>query len=249
MLKELPWDSDHFGFRVAQIECSDLADGALEENLQVARRNGVTLVYWAADSDRVVPDSLLALYGGTLVDSKLTFGADLARLRQGGRNGETPFAVQEFLPGPATPPLVELGIAAGAYSRFWTDKRIDRERAESLYAIWIDRCARRELADVVLVAHPRDRAETMLGMITVRVQSGLGSIGLIAVGHHWRGQGVGRQLLQAAHDWMAGRGVHHAQVVTQRANEPACKLYRCAGYEVEELRQFYHFWPQADVHR
>lgn len=245
MLKELVWDSDHFGFRVAQIESWDLAEEALEDTLQAARRAGVTLVYWAASPDRVVPDSLLALYGGALVDWKVTFGADLARLEQGGRNDESPVAVQEFHPGPATPPLVELGIAAGAYSRFWTDRRIDREKAESLYAIWIDRCACRELADVVLVAHPRDRAEAMQGMITVRLQAGIGSIGLVAVDRHCRGKGVGRRLLQAAHDWMADRSVRRARVVTQRSNEPACHLYRRAGYEVEEVRQLYHFWPQA----
>lgn len=245
LLEELPWDSQHFGFRVAQINSADVDDAGLEEVLQRARRTSVGLVYWATAAGRGVPERLLRDYTGVLVDWKTTLAADLPL----GPSGTAPFRVEdwtiaEYPRQPATRRLLELGIAAGAHSRFYRDSRIPREKAAGLFELWTQACAQRTAADVVLTA-TRGRADSdPAGMVTLSVKEEVGQIGLIAVHQSARGKRIGDALLREAHRQMVQRGAKRTTVVTQRANVAACRLYERRGYSVQRVRQFFHFWPR-----
>ena len=55
----LPWDSQHFGFRVARIKGPGLGEPELRQACFVARRKSIRLVYWAADPRVEVSQSIL----------------------------------------------------------------------------------------------------------------------------------------------------------------------------------------------
>lgn len=233
------WDSDHFGFPVAQIDSPELQVPELENVLHAAELQGVRLVYWPAQPGVQVPPPLLRQYGGALVDRKVTYGKELAAEQEQRDAPAAAARVREYPPGPATPRLVELAVQAGGHSRFRVDARIPQERCEALYALWMQRSALRELAGTVLVA---GEEVAPAGMITVSVDDGCGSIGLIAVAPEARGQGIASELLLAAHRWMQDQGAGRATVVTQQTNLPACRLYERAGYRPVDVKHFYHFW-------
>jgi len=201
----------------------------------------VTLVYWAADPACDVPQPILDEFGGRLVDRKATF--QKTRLALGPERDALPsWRITEH---PRTEPSVEvvrLAVTAGACSRFRLDPQIPRESFERLYERWIVRSILGELADVVLVAGHDNSASNPAGLITVCVTDGHGSIGLIAVDESARGQGIGTQLIQAAHRWLLGRGARRVTVVTQLDNQAACRLYEKCGFEQAELQHVYHFW-------
>jgi dTDP-4-amino-4,6-dideoxy-D-galactose acyltransferase len=138
------------------------------------------------------------------------------------------------------PELVELAIMAGEYSRFRTDPQFPPELFRKLYRAWIERSVRGEIADIVLVASA-DTAR-MAGMVTASLAGSQGSIGLFAVAADVRGRGIGRALLSAAHRWMRTLGGTHSQVVSQRANQPASRLYQRMDYTIASVRDVYHFW-------
>jgi dTDP-4-amino-4,6-dideoxy-D-galactose acyltransferase len=248
----LEWDSRHFGFQVARIRPSESGEEALAAVLARARRQGMAMVVWSTMPETHVPDKLLRDFRGELVDEKTTFAAGLAtapavgamakhRRHQGGETSVHPYTDEA-----ASDELLALSIAAGIYSRFNRDPRFPREKFKSLYRTWMERSVRRELADVVLVA--RDAAKPnsgLLGMVTVSAEHGMGTIGLIAVAETARGRGLGLRLVEAAHDWMRGRGAVVARVVTQGANQSACRLYERAGYRLSSVEHYYHFWPQT----
>jgi dTDP-4-amino-4,6-dideoxy-D-galactose acyltransferase len=236
-LTPLAWDSAHFGFPVALLT-GDEAD--VRAALAAAHAEGIRLVYWFAPPERAVSEQLLTDFAGRLVDRKATFGAAPVPAP---RTQRATVPVHEYPAGPASPELLALGVSAGVVSRFRIDDRISSEKARALYEIWTDRSARRQMADTVLVAGERD--SDLLGMVTVAVKDGAGSIGLIAVAEAARGRGVGAALMDAAHRWMAGRGLTAATVVTQLDNVAACRLYRATGYDLHDLRHCYHFWPLA----
>ena len=81
-------------------------------------------------------------------------------------------------------------------SRFYADPGFPLERCDALYAEWIERSVREDLADAVLVAAEGSQA---LGYVTCSVDAlGVGQIGLFAVAREARGRGYGGQLVQAA---------------------------------------------------
>jgi dTDP-4-amino-4,6-dideoxy-D-galactose acyltransferase len=244
-LKFLDWDSRHFGFPVARITAPDLDDGALAKVLHAARRNSAVLVYWTTRSKRPVSAALLREFSGTQVDRRATFVAELpAAVPTIAGGGPASFRLWEYPKGPASEPLVALAIGAGILSRFNVDPRFPRDKFESLYATWIKRSTRGELADAVWVASPSGEDAALVGMVTVSVSGGAGQINLISVACNARGRGVGRLLMECAHYWLIGRGATRASVVTQLANRPACRLYERAGYTLRDVERCFHFWPQ-----
>jgi dTDP-4-amino-4,6-dideoxy-D-galactose acyltransferase len=244
-LRPLDWDSRHFGFPVARITAPDLDDGALAKVLRTARRNAAVLVYWATRSERPVSELLLREFSGTQVDRKATFVAEPPLVAPRVPGAEPPsFRFWEYPRGPASEQLVMLAIGAGVLSRFNVDPRFPRDKFESLYATWIKRSTRGELADVVWVASRIGDDAALVGMVTVSVSGAAGQINLISVLDSARGRGVGRLLMEGAHHWLIGQGATRASVVTQLANQPACRLYKQAGYTLRDVERYYHFWPQ-----
>jgi ribosomal protein S18 acetylase RimI-like enzyme len=80
-------------------------------------------------------------------------------------------------------------------------------------------------------------------MVTAAAVDGRGSIGLIAVAACARGQGVGSELVRAAHGWMRGRSARESRVVTQLENVAARRLYEHCGYQLHDVQLVYHFRP------
>jgi ribosomal protein S18 acetylase RimI-like enzyme len=280
MLKPLSWDSAHFGVAVARIEPADIDDRTLHDLLAIARRRQFALVYWAAQEARKVHDDILREFSGSHVDQKATYAIDLESW-----NSQDPGAcragtlypadtdheymvpdpwsavrILEYPRGPAAAPLLELGRAAGAFSRFVNDPRIPLTKANELFEIWTQKSTLGEMADVVFVAQRADSpghplGSAIVGMVTVRApcrapcthgrggrQDG-GQIGLIAVDPNVRGSGIGTALVHSANCWIVAAGLPRGWVVTQRANTAACRLYERSGYRLRQLEEVYHFWP------
>lgn len=235
----LPWDTGHFGLRVGRltVSCSDFA--SVESQLKSARDEGYELLYLIGPSEFILPRRLAQEYRASLADRKTIYRARLHPSQRQLRHGVT---LEEYPEGPASPDLIELGTIAGRFSRFFADPRVPRTQAEQLYATWVDKSARRVLADCVLVAKVFESPTRLAGMITLSVGEALGRIQLLAVCEDYRGRGVGKALVLGAHDWMLSRRVEVAEVVTQAANIAANRLYTRCGYAISDVRNVYHCW-------
>jgi dTDP-4-amino-4,6-dideoxy-D-galactose acyltransferase len=216
--------------------------------LQRARGQGIQLVVWPAREGSDVSRATLEAFGGMLADQKATFSRPLTPSLGGSdpvstlRHPAVPYSAPT-----ASPALCELAVAAGAYSRFHVDPHFSHDRFESMYRLWIERSVKGELADVVLVVRDSDGGgkDPLAGMITLAESGGVARIGLVAVAARFRGKGIGSALMHAAHRWMHDRRAREAQVVTQLANLPACRLYERAGYHLSRVQRYFHFWPLA----
>jgi dTDP-4-amino-4,6-dideoxy-D-galactose acyltransferase len=242
----LAWDSEHFGFPVAWISSPDLDDEALRDILHVAKWGDVRLVYWPTHPERRVHESILHEFSGILADRKATFTADLTSAPYPDRYAEAAeYRVSEHPKGEASERLIALAVTAGIFSRFHTDPQFPGKKWKSLYATWMRRSLSGELADSVLVASPCGDEAEVIGMVTVTIKGALGQIGLVAVLPGHAGRGIGRLMTGAAHRWMTARGAERSTVVTQLGNLPACRLYERSGYRLNDVRNYYHFWPQG----
>jgi dTDP-4-amino-4,6-dideoxy-D-galactose acyltransferase len=243
-LQHRAWDTQHFGYPVASISNSDLEPEGVEHALQAAQKQGYQLVYWASNREYDINSAWMREYQGILVDRKTTYSKKLSPMSA--RKNSGCFQFVEWNPDEHCPELIELGVAAGLWSRFGVDPRIDREKFRSLYETWMRKSLARELSDMVLVVK-EPGLSAPLGMVTISIKQGVGQIGLIAVSEQQRGRGLGKLLVNAADRWMIAHGAHVAQVVTQLQNVAACRLYEQAGYKVEAIEYFYHFWLPARV--
>jgi dTDP-4-amino-4,6-dideoxy-D-galactose acyltransferase len=234
---KLEWDTAFFGFKVARISSLDMDASGLTSALQELKSEEYRLVYWSVPSEQQDLARIALAHGGFLADEKVTFVKGLS-----GKGLVLPQSPYTVIPYPYDSPdteLVKLALQSGEYSRFRLDPLFPDELFEKLYACWITRSVSKEIAWEVLVV--RDAA-TVLGLITLGTKGERGDIGLVAVSEHARGKGIGKLLVGEADKRFAEREFSISQVVTQRVNTGACRLYESCGYHMDKIEKVFHFW-------
>lgn len=235
----LDWDSQFFGFGVARITLNSADSEKLEELVDDLKVAGVKLAYWSCEPSDAVANGAALIHGGRLVDRKYVFTRSIATHQLMQHRIEAVTTKPELLSDRDHEALVGLSLQAAEYSRFRMDTEMPLGRWAELYRIWMLRSISGAMADAVLI----ERIEgEPAGMITTSVHAGRGSIGLFGVDEAHRGRGIGSKLLDRALSWFIASGASSVSVVTQGANAGAHRIYQRAGFTLEEISHFYHFW-------
>lgn len=248
MIEPLPWDSAHFGFAVARLVPGDLSDRALARAVGAARCAGIELLYWHALAARALPRELVARLGGRRVDCRHTYFLDPLSAPALPARTTNACRIRPWVAAEVTERLRNLAVLAGRFSRFRVDPGIPRERCEALFSAWIEQSAGGAMGDAILVAETHERAEPVVGLITVVREQAVGRIGLVAVADEAAGKGIGTALVTAALRCLCERGAEKALVVTQKANTPARRLYERCQFRLQSRAAVWHFWLQAAAH-
>lgn len=98
----------------------------------------------------------------------------------------------------------------------------------------------RLLIDRAVVAHRAMIGRTMVGFILSRTAAGEAEILSVAIAPAWRGRGFARPLLDLHLRRLAGLGVRAVFLEVDENNEPACRLYRNAGFSEVGVRKGYY---------
>ena len=233
-LHPLPWDSDFLGFSVARLPGLGLEAAGLPAVLAAARAQGIRLLYVVLQPGQAALAAAVQAAGAELMDRKTTF------LLQ-------PLPATAVAPNSAiettqtySPALESLAWQSGEYSRFRLDARFDPQVFRRLYARWLRNSLSGAIARQVLVWRGAGGQE--LGLLTLGEKNGRADIGLLAVDTAARGQRVGQHLVQAAVQAARAGAYPALQVVTQGANEGACRFYRKCGFALETEEHIYHCW-------
>jgi dTDP-4-amino-4,6-dideoxy-D-galactose acyltransferase len=231
----LDWDSEILGLRVAKILSTHLDKGKLEQCLQNLKAQGVQLVYWVFASQNSVSHEAAQACRGFFSDEKITYYLDLTTLPA----LPVPCAEIEIYTALfANAELAALTIEIAQFSRFSRDPRITKQQVDKLYIAWINNACNKLVAKIVLVA----KAPRIVGMVTIDDKQGRADLSLLAVDPLHQRTGIGKRLVCAAQAWSLANGYSISQVVTQKTNPKACRLYESCGYHLEKLEYFYHFW-------
>ena len=231
----LDWDSKILGVHVAKILSARLDKGSLEKCLQGLKSQGIKLVYWVFASQELISQKAAQACGGLLVDEKITYCVDLTTL------SPLPFPTPEieiYTDSFANPELIALAIDIAKFSRFSRDPHIPEQRVNKLYTAWINNACKKRVAKVILVA----KIHRIVGMVTIDDKQGRGDLSLLAVDPLHQGKGIGKHLVRAAQAWCLAHDYSISQVVTQKINPKACRLYESCAYQQEKTEYFYHFW-------
>ncbi|TDH28047.1 GNAT family N-acetyltransferase [Segetibacter sp. 3557_3] len=233
--KRLDWDSRFFNLEIIaahqQIASADdlvdLASLMRQEQLDLA------YLYTKGPFNLVIPTGFEMI----LADQKVTYHKQVV-----GTTEANPH-ITDYTQNYANDKLQMLALESGFYSRFNVDPHFNRQQFEGLYTSWLDASIKKQIADAVLVY---TLGTAILAFITLSKKNNLGKIGLLAVDPGYRNKGIGKRLLNAAENWFIKQGLSQAEVVTQLANKPACKLYESAGFRLHSVEHVYHVWRKRD---
>ena len=244
-LKALPFDTQVLGapvFRLVVSSAVGRADPA--RDLDARRAHWAALGAWLvmcrvdlARPDAEAWDAALTAAGFVEVETLLTFERPV-----GPSAGLRPASVFPALPEHLAGCVMIAGEAFGG-SRYHTDVRIDRDRADELKRRWV-RNSFAGRADAILVALEMASEDGVAGFNVLRLDGATAIIDLIAVNRNCRRRGLGKDLVNAALFHFSGKA-DRLRVGTQAANPSSQALYRSCGFSEIGMARTFH-WIRPD---
>ncbi|MFN0274119.1 MAG: GNAT family N-acetyltransferase [Chitinophagales bacterium] len=232
-LKHKNWDSDFFGFKVADI--TGTGDASELRNIcDALKKAHYRLAYWRVSSADVLSNSALENAGIKQIDTKVTFVKILDHISR------NLFSYIEPYTGKINPELISLSLQSGEFSRFRNDPVFPVNTFEKLYTTWITKAVEENNVKKIFVSK---ESEKITGFVIVHeVNPERAEIDLIAVDKNYRGKKIGKELVHTAVKWSNENNYKELQVVTQKRNKAGCKFYEACGFNIEKEENVYHFW-------
>lgn len=231
----LEWDSRFFGYRIALIKLSQENLAQLDQTICKLKEEKFKLVYCFVSPEDNISNGSIINCSGLLVDEKVTYSYSI--------DGHPIYQVDNHIvmynKNKASTELLKLTLQSGVYSRFKIDSNFNKSEYKRLYKEWIKKSVTKELADQVFVYEEENQ---ILGFITMKISEGQGSIGLLAVDDKYRGKSIGKKLLASSFAYFKNNNIALVEVVTQRANQIACRFYESCGFKVSRIVNVYHLW-------
>lgn len=231
----LKFDTKIFGFKVARILAPKLSLAELRSILNELKNQKVRLVFWPSASTDKKSQQAARKLKGFLSSEQITY---LINLKKMAPLPKVTSKIETYRAKTPTAAMKQLAIQIGNLSRFGVDPKISRKSFHKLYHTWIKNSVNGTAADKILVIRDKNK---IVGMIALSSKNGRGDIRLVAVDAKCRGKKLGTKLIYAALKYFIKKGYTKAQVVTQKANLPACGLYESSGFRREHVDNFYHF--------
>lgn len=191
--------------------------------------SGVWLVSARIATDDTVADGELRQAGFRPIETLITLQREIfpdARLPSGVR----PAGAGDWSG------CLDIARTAFSYDRFHADVRVPKAAADRLKAVWVENSLKGR-ADAVLVVLDRGQ---VAGFVTCLVNGDAAVIDLIAVAPGCQGRGLGRNLVQGALAFYAGRKAL-MRVGTQAANTHSLGLYEGQGFKPISRQATYHW--------
>jgi dTDP-4-amino-4,6-dideoxy-D-galactose acyltransferase len=228
----LRWDSDHFGVPIGRVEAVGADAAALADCLADASAAGVRCLYALIDADDPASALTAQAAGFRVVDVRMLLGRTLPDFTASSGEVRTVEADDEEIEA-----LEALARSRFQQTRFFADPHFDRALAGELYVLWLRRALSTPDRFVLAVSGAR-------GFIVCAadIETGTGSIELVAVAPEEAGSGLGAELVRAAHAAMTARGMTRAEVVTQGRNLAAQRSYQACGHRTVGTWLWLHRW-------
>lgn len=234
----LSWDTEFFGFPVAQVSGNRLDEESMEIVQAFCARNRIRLLQFKCDAHHRPSVLLAERHGFHMADVRMIYSRPIYKK-----------VASESLPVGVTfrlgtmedvKPLKDIATDLYTQSRYYFDENFPRDRVKIFYQDWIEKAVRGTFDDLAWVIC---QEEILVGFCSVHfIGKDRAGIGLIGIDQNMNGRGMGCLMMQHALRAMAKRGIKKVSVVTQGRNYSAQRLYQKAGFLVDHIEIYYHCW-------
>ena len=226
----LDWDSSFFNKKIGKLIIDENRNFCKDALIQQFNSSDFELIYIFCETELPYFKAAInrkLLYRMTdLLDKKKKLSSNIAIYSE----------------GKIRPVLKKLAYQAGHYSRFYLDKNFKQKEFEQLYDQWLQKSLNN---DVKIISYQADG--NILGMVTLEKKEDKTVIGLIGVETSYRGQNIGKHLINACIFYSIKQQKHTLEVYTQEENVGACKFYESCGFKLVNKQYIYHYWKHENT--
>ena len=234
----LPWDTEHFGCRIARANIRQL-DTASWRRLEGWRREqSIDCLYFltsAADQDTIFE---LQRRRFDFLDIRMTLEKKLQPPQP--KPADEFFLFREAHEKDVSQ-LLGMSRDKFNFTRFYADRCFDNGLAAQMYEIWLNKSLTMGFADRVLVAEFENQ---VVGFVVCHLNRplGEGNIGLVLIEESMQGRGLGGKMLQYAAHWFYARGMRKVSIVVQGKRIPVQRMCQRCGFVTRSVELWYHKW-------
>lgn len=238
LIDYMPWDSKFFGQEVFVLNTKSYTQ-SIKHKIDVALgQKKIDLMYFLCPSSDLDSIAFALKDGFKYVDERLTYLVTKFEFVSAILDGN--YSIKRSTPEDIT--RLQLISAQSKWTtRYYNDEKFPRDRLQEFYSEWVKKSVSGDLDDMVFHI---EEAGTIVGFVTIKKNgSNLGSIGLITVAEEAQGKGLGIKLAAYAVNMLINNlGCAGVEVVTQKNNIPACRIYENLGFKVFNNSTWLHKW-------
>jgi len=231
MIKKLTWDSDFFGFGIAQLEELNEASDLIFVD-EFAKSNNIRLVQTLTDLKNIHFIEILENSGFHYVDTRIDFVMDLSKKEN--KN------IHWFKANESEIDDIK-SIADSLYlkSRFY-HSMFESDKVNELFKLWAEKAVNGEFDNLCLKS-TIDGTNEVTGFVTIRFLNNTDArIGLIGVSKNHLGKGIGTYLINSAISYLKENKYEKLYIATQGKNLGAINLYIKSGFKIKSIQNWFY---------
>jgi dTDP-4-amino-4,6-dideoxy-D-galactose acyltransferase len=230
-IKKLTWDSDFFGFGIAQLEELHEASDLIFVD-EFAKSNNIRLVQALADLKNTKFIEILENSGFHYVDTRVDFVMELNK--KGNKNIHWIQANESDIED-----IKSIADSLFIDSRFF-HPIFDQARANELFNLWAEKAVKGEFDNLCLKS-TLNGTEELTGLVTIKFLNEKDArIGLIGVSRKHLGKGIGTYLIDSAITFLKENDFEKLFIATQGKNLGAINLYIKSGFKIKSLHNWFY---------
>lgn len=230
-IKKLNWDSEFFGFGIAQLEEPRDKYESLSFIDKFVKSNEIKLVQSLVDIRNIQFIEQLESDGFHYVDSRIDFTMDLNKHN---KNNGYEIATTDDI-------FSISGIADSLFmdSRFF-HPFFNKEKANELFKLWAEKAVKGEFDNICLKSVD-SQSKQINGFVTIKyIDRTEARIGLIGVSKNHLGMGIGTSLINSAVSYLKGLKYEKLFIATQGRNIGAMNLYIKSGFKIKSMYNWFY---------
>jgi GNAT superfamily N-acetyltransferase len=228
MIQELEWDTEFFKKKIGTLMFDKVPEMGLGKVLEEARSDDYKYIVCQLKSPQLATINLLEAHKFYLSDVGVTWEMRveeyLSKVEKSGLDSHAPVSkagVKDI------PELQEMIKPMFPNSRFYSDPFFSHEEADNLHDVWIENSVLGKAADLALHIPGK-------GFVTCKKREDkVGEVILIGVKDGFRGENLGRVLMNSSVEWFSKNGIKSIKIKTQLKNVAAMNFYRKLGFSID----------------
>lgn len=230
-IKKLNWDSDFFGFGIAQLEETDEKIESLNGLEDFIKSNNIKVVQSLVDIKNIQFIELLENSSFHYVDTRVDFVMDLNKI-----NNTSNF---DFATIKDVPEILKIADKLYDLSRFY-NPFFNEDKANELFKLWAEKAVKGEFDNICLKSSD-NLNDTVNGFVTIKyLNKTEARIGLIGVSKNHLGKGIGTKLINSAISFLKEKNFERLYIATQGKNLGALNLYIKSGFKIKSLHNWFY---------
>ena len=230
----LDWDSKHFFYRIGKINKQKLDNNDFINIEDWIKVNSIECIYYLkGNNDNKFNIELN--YGYEHVDTRVDLSLKIDKSDYNVISKNINVKILESFNNEIYK-ILDNSIAG---TRFYNDKNFRKKDVQKLYHKWIKK-SHNSKSSVIIIATINSK---IIGLISSRsINNSEALIELVAVDYKYNHQGIGSNILSRCIEFWSEKEKRIFYVSTQLDNKPAISFYQKFGFEILNMKNWYHKW-------